>query len=425
MNSANPPIVKEPGVGRTVRLGRWFVARRAFAGIALRFLLPVAGLAVCSVATAGVTDPTLQSGVFGDERLILAADAGSGMLSGYYHEGECRVFFRGGLQPVTQYQRSDLGESYEVPAWDPRKPAAVFTATLYSRARGGFGDQITLEPGPDDAGRPAACSWRISLDRAAHVSNDLIGAGVIARSRPQLFELEQVGETLRLVRRGRAKLERDSAVWITRTYGAAWSLPGMVRISWYDPPGTPRGGYVRVGDLYPLPPGADTENPALPCMTLKEGAFEHLQDCARRNPDGSYAIAAEALTQLDFDRWGLAATGIENEGYAYVRRDGRALAVPTFDNAPDEFMGGLVRVRIGGKIGYANRRLKQVIPAIYDGAYPFDQGRAWACTGCETVSDGEHSSYRGGTAVCLDRRGRQRPATECGKAGWLPAQLRE
>lgn len=161
-------------------------------------------------------------------------------------------------------------------------------------------------------------------------------------------------------------------------------------------------------------------------MRLNDGAFEQLGDCARRNPDGSYTIVPGTLRQLAFDRRGLATLAIREHGYAYVRRDGRALAVPTFDNAPDEFISGLARVRIGEKLGYANRRLELVIPARYDGAHRFDKiGRAWACTDCEAVSDGEHSFYRGGTATCLYRRGRQRPIAECGNAGWLPPQLRE
>jgi hypothetical protein len=85
----------------------------------------------------------------------------------------------------------------------------------------------------------------------------------------------------------------------------------------------------------------------------------------------------------------------------------------------------LVRVRIGEKLGYANRRLKVVIPAIYDGAYRFTKGRAWVCIGCVSVSDGEHSWFRGGQAICLDTRSRKRPDAECGNAGWVPPQLRE
>jgi len=141
--------------------------------------------------------------------------------------------------------------------------------------------------------------------------------------------------------------------------------------------------------------------------------------------DGSYSVGTSALRLLDFDRAGLANIAIREEGYAYASRNCRALVVPTFDNAPDEFISGLVRIKIGKKLGYANRRLKVVIPAIYDGAYPFAKGRAWACTGCVSLSDGEHSWYRGGDAICIDTRGRKRPDAECGNAGWLPPQLRE
>lgn len=392
----------------------------------LRVSLLVLVLMASSIATAAEPSSTLESGIFGDEQLILAADPDTGKLSGYYHDGDCRVFLSGKLAPVIQYQRAGLGESYEVESWDPQRPSAKFTTTLYSRARGGFAEQVTLEPGPDDGNRPAACSWRISLDRAGHVGNSLIGAAVIARPRPRLFELKQVGEAMGLVPKGRAALRRDTGVWVTKTYGAAWSLPGMVLISWYDPPGTPHGGYVRTRDLYALPPAAETESASLSCMMLKDGTFEALGDCARRDPDGSsYTIDTAALRLLDFDRWGLATLVIREEGYAYVRRDGRALVVPTFDNAPDEFINGLVRVKIGEKFGYADRGLKVVIPAIYDGSYRFSKGRARACLGCVSVSDGEHCWYRGGQPVCLDRRGGQRDSAECGSTDWLPSELRE
>lgn len=396
-----------------------------FARFGFPVLAIIAGSAVATVAMAAERPPTLESGIFGDDRLILAADRETGTLSGYLHDGDCRVFFSGPLKPVSQYQRPELGESYELVSWDPQRPGATFTTTLYSRARGGFNDQITLEAGPDDANRPTACRWRISFDRAGHVANSLVGAAVVARSRPQLSELEEAKEGLRLKPKGRAALSRDAGVWVTRTYGAAWSLPGMVRITWYDPPGTPRGGYVRERDLYPLRVAGNPESKALPCTMLKDGTFESLGDCATPNPDGSYAVGPDALRQLRFDRHGLAAFAIRAAGYAYVRRDGRALLVPTFDNGPDEFADGLVRVRLGDKLGYADRRLKLVIPAIYDGAHPFTGKRAWACIGCTPVSDGEHSWYRGGQTVCLDPRGHNRPEAECGTAGWVPPQLRE
>ncbi|WP_367116366.1 WG repeat-containing protein [Bradyrhizobium sp.] len=81
--------------------------------------------------------------------------------------------------------------------------------------------------------------------------------------------------------------------------------------------------------------------------------------------------------------------------------------VEPFDNSPDAFRDGLARSRVGQKIGYIDRGLTQVIPARYDGAYPFEGGHAVVCLRCSPVSDGEHSWYEGGEWGCIDRRGRE------------------
>lgn len=236
---------------------------------------------------------------------------------------------------------------------------------------------------------------------------------MVARSNPELFKMAGTGNPMLLVAMGKASLPRDTGVWITKTYDAAWSRPGFTEINWYDPPGTPHGGYVRTSDLH-LPSAIEqARTKTLFCMVLVDGKLEQLGECASANPDGTYTVAASTLRQLDFDRHELAVIVLRDEGYALVRRDGRALVVPTFDNGPDEFVGGLVRVKIGDKFGFANRRLKLVIPADYDGAYRFNGNRAWACTGCVLTSDGEHNWFTGGEAVCLDQRGRQRPSSEC------------
>lgn len=180
---------------------------------------------------------------------------------------------------------------------------------------------------------------------------------------------------------------------------------------------TPREDDVRDHDLSPAIRAQIADAESLSCLKVRDGAAEPMESCVQRAPDGSYLVNAQILKQLDFGSSGLATIFIRQDGYAYVRRDGRSLLVPTFDNSPDKFSGGLTRVRIGEKIGYANRTLRIIIPAIYDGAYPFAKGRAWVCIGCVSVSDGEHSFYRGGTAICIDQRGRERPGTECGN-GW-------
>ena len=83
----------------------------------------------------------------------------------------------------------------------------------------------------------------------------------------------------------------------------------------------------------------------------------------------------------------------------------------SMDNGPDYFEDGLARSRVGGKIGYIDRKLNLVIPATYDGAYPFKDGVAVVCTACtidydRTVAEGERSWYEGGQWGRIDRRGR-------------------
>lgn len=204
---------------------------------------------------------------------------------------------------------------------------------------------------------------------------------------------------------------------------ASWPNPTAQAADIDPTPATGTGGNAlsdddgRDHDLSPAIQAQGDDTQGLPCSALRDGAAEPLGRCARRAPDGSYLVNAQTLRQLDFDRSGLAKIFIRQKGYAYVRRNGRALLVPTFDNAPDAFKNGLTRIRIGEKLGYANRQLKVIIPAIYDGAYPFASGRARVCIGCVSVSDGEHSFYDGGTATCIDQRGRKRPGADCDKDG--------
>ena len=58
-------------------------------------------------------------------------------------------------------------------------------------------------------------------------------------------------------------------------------------------------------------------------------------------------------------------------------------------------------------------QLRLVLPRIYDGAFPFEKGRAVVCFGCTKRIDGEHSFYAGGSWACIDPRGREiRPRRE-------------
>ena len=140
------------------------------------------------------------------------------------------------------------------------------------------------------------------------------------------------------------------------------------------------------------------------------------KQCAATGPDGRPRLKRSFLARLRY-RDGLAsvmlfnATDTRKYQWYYVRRGLIPVPVESMDNGPDYFEDGLARARVGSKIGYIDRKLNLVIPATYDGAYPFRDGVAVVCTACtieydRTVTEGERSWYAGGQWGRIDRRGR-------------------
>ena len=140
------------------------------------------------------------------------------------------------------------------------------------------------------------------------------------------------------------------------------------------------------------------------------------KQCAATGPDGRPRLKRSFLARLRY-RDGLAsvmlfnATDTRKYQWYYVRRGVIPVPVESMDNGPDYFEDGLARSRVGGKIGYIDRKLNLVIPATYDGAYPFRDRVAVVCTACtieydRTVTEGERSWYVGGQWGRIDRRGR-------------------
>jgi hypothetical protein len=139
------------------------------------------------------------------------------------------------------------------------------------------------------------------------------------------------------------------------------------------------------------------------------------KQCAAKAPDGRPRLKRSYLARLRYDSDGLASvllihrTDTKQSQWFYVRRGLAPVPVESMDNGPDYFNDGLARSRVGGKIGYIDRKLNLVIPATYDGAYPFEDGVAVVCTACTLVSESEHSEhswYEGGQWGRIDRKGR-------------------
>ena len=128
--------------------------------------------------------------------------------------------------------------------------------------------------------------------------------------------------------------------------------------------------------------------------------------CARIDAAGHLHIAPRMLHRLTYDRFGLSEINVA--GWYRVRRDGLTAPVMTLDNWAEPFSNGLARSPLRNRIGYIDRRLRRVIPARFDGAFPFDHGVARVCEGCRQTStdNGEYHSYAGGRWGRIDRRGR-------------------
>lgn len=77
-----------------------------------------------------------------------------------------------------------------------------------------------------------------------------------------------------------------------------------------------------------------------------------------------------------------------------------------FDNGPEPFNEGLIRVSRNGKMGYANRFGQIVIPCIYDFAKWFDNGQAEVTFKAKEYLDmEEHRQVESDKWFIIDRQG--------------------
>ena len=77
-----------------------------------------------------------------------------------------------------------------------------------------------------------------------------------------------------------------------------------------------------------------------------------------------------------------------------------------FDNGPDYFEEGLARFVKNNKFGFFDTKARIVVPATYDFATPFKEGRAVVCNGCKPYTEGEYILYKGGKWGFIDTAGK-------------------
>lgn len=148
----------------------------------------------------------------------------------------------------------------------------------------------------------------------------------------------------------------------------------------------------------------------VPCSYAAREASHDIEEhpaCAVRAGD-RWVLATTTRQQLEYSDGGLATVFIEGQWH-YANRRGNLLAVPTYDNSPDQFQDGLVRVQVAGKMAFYDREFREVIPPQYDWAWPFEQGRALVCKGCRLAprDDDGHSALEGGVWGYINTAGEE------------------
>lgn len=145
------------------------------------------------------------------------------------------------------------------------------------------------------------------------------------------------------------------------------------------------------------------QGPACRVLTEEHGLWP-LPGC--EVVDGAPRIAADVLPDLPYDADGLAAV-YAADSFHYVTRAGRTQAVLTWDSGPDYVEEGLLRGRVGPRVGYFTPALEQAFPATFDFAWPFADGIAQVCEGCRPgTPDGEgHTPVEGGHWFHINRQG--------------------
>jgi hypothetical protein len=133
--------------------------------------------------------------------------------------------------------------------------------------------------------------------------------------------------------------------------------------------------------------------------------FEQNSLWGYRDKAGKIVIPPRFIFARAFSSEGIAAV-VDDQGWAYINEKGWVVVRPlVFDNGPDYFSDGLARYVFKGRFGFFDKWGRIVIPARFDFAQPFSDGRAPVCFGCREVREGEHRMMMGGKWGFVDLRG--------------------
>lgn len=136
-------------------------------------------------------------------------------------------------------------------------------------------------------------------------------------------------------------------------------------------------------------------------------SFEDKGKFGFKDTAGNIIIPARFDFTYEFDTNQIAGVH-DSTGWIMINKKGETVIIPfEYDNGPDYYEEGLARFVENGKMGFFNGKGEKVIPAKFDFAMPFLNGRAVACIGCQqTTLDAEHWGIDGGSWGAIDRSGK-------------------
>ena len=143
-----------------------------------------------------------------------------------------------------------------------------------------------------------------------------------------------------------------------------------------------------------------------PIVYTEISVFEKNNLFGYKTSKDSILLEAQYLVATSFSEKGIALV-TDQKSMKYINWKGEILVEPfVFDNGVDYFKEGLARFVEHEKMGFFDESATKVIAAKYDFAYPFSEGLAAVCIGCEKIPSGEHSYVSNGKWGFVDKKGK-------------------
>ncbi|MCW7460758.1 WG repeat-containing protein [Leptospira limi] len=125
-----------------------------------------------------------------------------------------------------------------------------------------------------------------------------------------------------------------------------------------------------------------------------------------KDKKGNVIIKPQYEQAMEFTKSGVAFVVSKNKWICINTKNQFLLETFLYDNGPDYIVGSLARYVEEGKMGFHNERCQKAIEAKFDFAYPFENGNAIVCNGCQLQPDGEHKRIVGGKYGIINKKGK-------------------